>query len=217
MKIKQLTAFLTVAILALGLSAFNPPQSAAQQDSSKPPAPANAAPAKEAPTKEQKLELLFVQNATSGTFDGKTLTLEGMGPTIFFSDRPERVTGQVLTQEFISHWGKSKDNNFDVDPPNATLSIFGKDKVTSAVVELRNPKLVGNTLAYNVKVLKGDLPKSFQESSLFIDIYGRWAAVAGGMMLGGAIARNRSYYYHPPAVVYAPGSVYVAPQPYYYP
>ena len=212
MKINHLTASLAVATLTLSLCASSPFKSPTDQGSMTSLPPANAAPAK-----EQKIELLFVQNAISGIFDGKTLTLQGMGPTIFFSDRPERIAGQVHTQEFVGHWGKSADNNFDVDPPNATLSIFGKDKVTSAVVELRNPKLVGNTLAYNVKVLKGNLPKSFEESSLFIDIYGRWAAAAGGAMLGGAIARNNSYYYHPPAAVYAPAPVYAAPPPYYYP
>jgi hypothetical protein len=72
-----------------------------------------------------KVELLFVQNALSGRFDGKTLTLTGVGPTIFFSDRPYRVAGQVRTAEFIGHWDKGSDN-FAENPPNATLSVFGR-------------------------------------------------------------------------------------------
>jgi hypothetical protein len=163
-----------------------------------------------------KVQLLFVQNSISGDFDGKTLTLKGVGPTIFFSDRPERVTGQVTTSEFISHWGQGSDN-FAADPPNATLSVFGPKGVTSAVVELTAPKLNGNTLSYNVKVLKGQLPNSFKESSLFIDLFGRWAMFAAGEAAGAAASSN--YYYHPAVVAPVYGApayvapVYVAPRP----
>ncbi len=174
-------------------------------------------PASAAPAIEEKIEFLFVQNSVSGTFDGKTLTLKGIGPTIFFSDRPQRLAGQVHTEEFVSHWGTSKDNNFSEDPPNATLSIFEEDKVSSAVIELREPKFAGDTLTYDVKILKGDLPNSFQASSLFIDIFGRWAAAGAGALVGASVARRNSYYYHPPAVVYPPAPVYAAPPPYYYP
>ena len=211
MKINYLTASLASATLTLSLFASSPFKNPTDKGSMISLPPANAEPAK-----EQKLELLFVQNAISGTFDGKTLTLNGIGPTIFFSDRPKRVAGQVHTKEFVSNWSsKGADNDsFETDPPNATLSIFGKDKVASAVIELRSPKIVGNTLTYNVKILKGDLPKSFQESSLFIDIFGRWAAAAVGASVGASVARSNSYYYHPPAAYY-PAPVYAAPYPYY--
>jgi hypothetical protein len=43
---------------------------------------AQPAPRVDQPT--TKVELLFVQNATSGRFDGKTLTLKGVGSTLFF-------------------------------------------------------------------------------------------------------------------------------------
>ena len=87
-----------------------------------------------------KVELLFVQNATSGSFDGKTLTLKGVGPTLYFSDRPERITGQLRTSEFVGHWTKGADS-FATNPPNATLSVFGAKEVSSTVVVLTNPKL----------------------------------------------------------------------------
>src|SRR4029077_5154286 len=57
-----------------------------------------------------KVERPFVQNATSGSFDGKTLTLKSVGPTLYFSDRPERITGQLRTSEFVSHWTKGADS-----------------------------------------------------------------------------------------------------------
>jgi len=130
-----------------------------------------------------KVELLFVQNATSGSFDGKTLTLKGVGPTLYFSDRPERITGQLRTSEFVGHWTKGSDS-FASNPPNATLSVFGAKEVSSTVVVLTNPKLDRNTLSYTVKILEGKVPASFKESSLFIDIFGRWRMAAMGMAVG---------------------------------
>jgi hypothetical protein len=130
-----------------------------------------------------KVELLFVQNGASGTFDGKTLTLKGVGPTLYFSDRPERIAGQLRTSDFVGRWTKGSDN-FAANPPNATLSVFGVTEVTSVVVVLTNPKLDRNTLSYTVKILEGKLPASFKESSLFIDILGRWRMAAMGMAVG---------------------------------
>jgi hypothetical protein len=132
-----------------------------------------------------KVELLFVQNALTGSFDGKTLTLRGVGPTLFFSDRPERVTGNLGTAEFVGHWDKGPDS-FAKNPPNATLSIFDEKDVTSVVVELTRPTLQRDTLSYQAKVLTGKLPASFKESSLFIDILGRWRMAARGMAVGEA-------------------------------
>ena len=144
-----------------------------------------AQPASRADQPSTKVELLFVQNAASGSFDGKTLTLKGVGPTLFFSDRPERITGHVSTSDFVGHWTKGADN-FSANPPNATLSVFGAKEVSSIVVVLTNPKLDRNTLSYTVKVLEGKLPGSFKESSLFIDILGRWRMAAYGAAVGEA-------------------------------
>ena len=167
-----------------------------------------------------------MQNSVAGSYDGKTLTLNGVGPTIFFSDRPQRVTGQVRTAEFIGHWDKGSDN-FAENPPNASLSIFGDKEIRTAIVELTSPKLKGNTLSYRVKVLKGQLPGSFKESSLFIDILGRWRMAAMGMAVGEARGQQEAasqYAYHPapappptPAPAAAPPAppkpVYSAPPP----
>ena len=48
------------------------------------PGRVQAQPAPRADKPTTQVELLFVQNAVSGTFDGKTLTLKGVGPTLFF-------------------------------------------------------------------------------------------------------------------------------------
>jgi hypothetical protein len=161
--------------LTLSLVAFDLVQTSSLQ--AQPTTPPAQAP--------EKVELLFVQNALTGSFDGKTLTLKGVGPTLFFSDRPERVTGHLGTKEFVGHWDKGPDS-FAKNPPNATLSIFGEKGVASAVVELSRPTFAGNALSYQAKVLSGKLPASFKESSLFIDILGRWRMAAAGMAVGEA-------------------------------
>jgi hypothetical protein len=179
---------------------------------------AQTPPTQQTAAQADKVELLFVQNSTSGSYDGKTLTLKGVGPTIYFSDRPQRITGQVRTAEFIGHWDKGSDNLVG-NPPNATLSILSEKDINSVVVELTGPNLKANTLSYQVKVLRGKLPASFKESSLFIDILGRWRMAAMGMAVGEARgeakANQSTTYYHPaPAPAPAPAApVYTAPPP----
>ena len=121
-------------------------------------------------------DFLFVQNAKSMTFDKTTgkLTLQGVSPvTIFFSDRPERIAGNMLTQAFVPFWHEGK-NSFSKDAPNASLSLLERGRATVAdiVVVLREPALNGEDLSYDVTVLEGDMPARGAPVSLFIDIIG---------------------------------------------
>jgi hypothetical protein len=206
----RLLSVLAVGALALGGTVVGLVRhsSAQAESTSQPPS------ASDQGTLSPKIELLFVQNSTAGTYDGRRLTLEGVGPTVFFSDRPYRIAGKVRTSEFITHWDKGSDN-FAENPPNATLSIFTESGVDSAVVELTDPKLQAHTLSYAARVLQGTLPASFQESSLFIDIFGRWRMFAYGAAMGRATAPHYAYVPPPaPAPAPAPAApVYVAPAP----
>ncbi|NCO74041.1 MAG: hypothetical protein GW795_02385 [Cyanobacteria bacterium] len=212
---KSLSALFTVSMLTLTVSVGNLISNKS----------VDAKPAPETKEVSDPVQLLFVQNSVKGSYDGKRLNLNGVGSTIFFSDRPERISGHVQNSEFISHWDEGSDN-FASNPPNATLSIFGEKGVNSVVIELTNPKLENNNISYQVKVLQGQLPANFQESSLFIDILGRWRMYGAGVAAGAAMAGAGSYYYHPPVYapvapvypvypVYAP-PVYVAPRPILY-
>ena len=120
-------------------------------------------------------DYLFVQNASSMSFDKakSTLTLKGVSPhTIFFSDRPERIAGNMPTPEFVPFWSEGTDS-FQKSPPNANLSILSKDKsVSDVVVVLRDPVLKGANLSYTVQILEGNMPASGGAVSLFIDIIG---------------------------------------------
>ena len=157
---RLLTILLTTVSLALGMAL-----------------PLRAAMAVEVPAATPVMaQLLFVQNAqgVEVAADGRTLTLKGLSPTtLFFSDRPVRIAGHYLTGEYLQFW-KAGPDSFLKDPPNATLSVFekGKDELSDVVVTLRNPRLNGNDLSYDITVISGTLPKTSGPASLFIDIIG---------------------------------------------
>ena len=124
----------------------------------------------------ETVQLMFVQNAHSVEFSDGKLTLKGVSPTtIYFADRPKREVGHMSTTHFLEEWNKGKDS-FAEDPPNAALSIFHKDTITDVIVVLRNPRLKGHDLTYDVRVLDGEMPATGSESSLFIDPLGRPAS-----------------------------------------
>jgi hypothetical protein len=108
----------------------------------------------------EKIEYLFVQSFRSGNIAPKegedgtfSLTLEqGLGQTIFFSDRPERIVGAAPTAKLLAGLGFPAD-----DPPNAALVVEpGPGETDVAVVELSNPTYdeATHTATYEVTVLQ---------------------------------------------------------------
>ena len=144
-------------------------------------APAKPAAAKPAAEKSvmQEIQLLFVQNSTGMQYDKAkgTLRLKNIGhSTLFFTDRPVRMAGHYHTRdEFLPSWREGPDS-FAKDPPNATLSILeaGNPDLVNAVVTLRNPRMHGNDLVYDIKVVEGTVPQAAGAAVLFIDILGVW-------------------------------------------
>ena len=148
-----------------------------------------------------EIEALFVQSAAGVAYQDGRLTLNGVAPTtLMFSDRPQRVTGHVPTEEFLDSWGDG-DDSFADDPPNAVLSTFSEDEVNDVVVMLQDPALDGDRFSYQVEILDGEMPASGGASSLFIDVIGRPMtpmSVAGvhrrGRRRGRRRARRRGMY-----------------------
>jgi len=125
-----------------------------------------------ATTQNEDPQYLLVQNSDNVELTSTTLTLTGIDEeTIFFSDRPQRIVGHVYTGDVVANWGKGK-NNFEEDPPNATLSIYGDEEIADLVVELRNPKLEEDKLTYDITLLEGEIPDFSGETTLFIDLVG---------------------------------------------
>ena len=122
----------------------------------------------------RQADFLFVQTAKSLSFDKSTnkLTLNGISSTtLFFSDRPERIAGNMKTSAFVPFWSTGKDS-FLKDPPNADISILEGDKLQQVVVVLQAPAIKNDTLTYTVKVLQGEMPARGDDVSIFIDIIG---------------------------------------------
>ena len=115
--------------------------------------------------------LLFVQTAQKIDYKDGVMTLHGVpAQTMFFTDRPNRVVGNVPTKAFVAKWTTDKGpNSFATKPPNAAVTVFQPDGARTAVVELTNPQLDGNKLSYNARVLQGIGPAQPAEGVVFID------------------------------------------------
>lgn len=152
--------------------------------------------------------LLFVQTGgattlTPGTGDTHTLTITQVtAQTLYFADRPNRITGATPTATFVDQWTAA----FASSPPNATLighPEAGGEPEEAAVVELMNPTYdaATATLMYDVRLLGAeeivdrtfeqepltvlDAPRQYAEAHLFIDDAGDCAAcVIGFVILG---------------------------------
>lgn len=136
---------------------------------------------------------MFVQTARAGTWAPKggeegvyTLTLSGLpGQTVYFSDRPSRVTGLQSTPDFLSALGFGADN-----PPNAALVTTTDGGTTDVLVlelfdQVFDQGDLDATLAYDARILENysgtrlegvaleqddsSIPAEFEGASLFID------------------------------------------------
>jgi hypothetical protein len=84
-------------------------------------------------------DFLFIQSSKGLSFDKSTnkLTLIGVSPvTVFFTDRPERIAGNMKTTAFIPFWSEGKDS-FKSNPPNADISLLEGKDLKQIVVELQ--------------------------------------------------------------------------------
>lgn len=120
-------------------------------------------------------DFLFVQTARGMAYAAheNRLTLRDVSPvTLFFSDRPDRIAGNMTTKRFVPFWSQGTDS-FLSDPPNADLSILEGNELLQVVAMLEDPKFVGNDLHYTVRhVLEGTMPVLGENVSVFIDVVG---------------------------------------------
>lgn len=139
------TGIAASALAAAGISG------AAAQDSATPVASDG--------TRAEAPAMLFVQSFQAGSIEPKageegryTVTLDhGLGETIYFSDRPERIVGSFPTDKFLDWLGFTPDN-----PPNAAiLTDNGDGETTLAVVELFDPVYDADTAtaSYDLAIL----------------------------------------------------------------
>ncbi len=134
----------------------------------------------------QSSDRAIVRTGSSGLI---TLTLQRVRPrTVYFSDRPDRLSGQIRTTDFVSQWVVPGSNDsFAADPPNAAIvgTKAGTHEEQSMIVELRNPRLRKSTLTYTARRVDNDkisaglqhystrhqarIPHNLVDVSVFID------------------------------------------------
>ncbi|MGO4123843.1 hypothetical protein AB4Z01_05555 [Inquilinus sp. YAF38] len=113
---------------------------------------------------------LFIQTAQKVQFDGTTLTLSGVNPSVvMFTDRPARTAEAIPTATFVKDWGIKGKDSFVADPPNAGLTSIVDGKLQIATVELKQPYLDGTTLTFQARIIEGAVPASGGTTSVFID------------------------------------------------
>ena len=133
---------------------------------------------------QSQAQLMFVQSAEDVRVDAtrSTLRLVKVNPqTVYFSDRPERIAGNIRMADYLKTWKDGRDN-FGADPPNATLSIYepGRSEPTIVVVTIMKPVVDGADLLYTYKIVDGTMPVNGGATSLFIDWYGVGGGVGPG-------------------------------------
>jgi hypothetical protein len=90
----------------------------------------------EKPADDGLVELLFVQEAGGVRFADGSLTLTDLNPqTLFFADRPDDMAGFLTYREYVNLVYSGPDN-FEEDPPNATLLTVDGDRMIETVLEL---------------------------------------------------------------------------------
>ena len=129
-------------------------------------------------------QLMFVQSAEDLRVDAarSTLRLVKVNPqTVYFSDRPQRIAGNLKMADYLKTWKEGRDN-FNADPPNATLSVYepGRAEQTLVVVTIMKPVVDGADLLYTYKIVAGTMPANGGVTSLFIDWYGVGGGVGPG-------------------------------------
>jgi hypothetical protein len=197
----------------IGLALFFPPGDARSQTSP------TASPSKAGSVKTEMVPSLIVLNAGAASLGAQVLTLDHVAPNaIVFADRPVRAAGHVLTQHVLEEWAIG-DDSFAKDPPNATVSVLGKngDGVRDAVVELKNPRMTGDQLTFDVRVLEGDLTGGDGPAAVFIDIIGMPFTPLSFAGVARRTARRAAWYGAVAAPYYRPPPYYAYPPPYYPP
>lgn len=117
----------------------------------------------------KSLQYLFVITGDSGEYKDGELTIKGVPIVSFNYLGPTREVGHFLVGTFISTWEKNS-AIYKASPPSGTLSVLDQEGSVGAVIQVTNPTSTLNSLTFDAKVLEGEVPASFNASSLFLEL-----------------------------------------------
>ncbi len=115
---------------------------------------------------------LFVLSADSGKIDGERLTLNGVKSVIYFSDRPQRIAGQMTLKKFVNVWSESN-GGMKKDPPNAISDVIESGDSISFSLELSPPTIQDSQIKFTIKGTDEPEFGDFGPASLFIDAFNK--------------------------------------------
>ncbi|MEM1130022.1 MAG: hypothetical protein AAGH83_05795 [Pseudomonadota bacterium] len=112
-------------------------------------------------------DVLTVQQGDRASYDGERLTLHNARKTLWFSDRPDRLYGDVSGATYVAAWDEG--GTFVSDPPNAVL--IGEDGGLSepVVMILESAEETEDGFRYLVTMISGDMPDELDLPALFVD------------------------------------------------
>ncbi len=134
---------------------------------------------------DKKSQYLFVLQAKKAIVVKQNntyfITFQDIQPQVlYFSERPQRKGGFILTENFMSNWEKSQ-SSFRDNPPNVAIihdKLIANTNGTghALAAELKNPVSAGHhSWKFELIDLEGKVtPGTYDEVSVFID--------AGGLM-----------------------------------
>lgn len=115
------------------------------------------------------LEYLFVITGDTGTYEDGKLTLDGTPIIVFNYLGSTREVGHFLVGTFIEIWDKNS-SAYNASPPSGTLSVLSEKGSGNAVIAVSSPSATLSSITFDVKVLEGEVPASFNASSFFLKL-----------------------------------------------
>ena len=115
---------------------------------------------------KHKTTYLFVINFDTGSYAEGKLTLNGNGQSnvIYFRDVQ---SGHIGVVQFAKLWERGI-NGFTSAAPNATLSLIAHEQENNSVITISHPKVDGNSISFNAKLVSGEPPVEFKTGGLFL-------------------------------------------------
>jgi hypothetical protein len=92
---------------------------------------------------------------------GKLILVDVSPITVAFSDRPQRLAGHMLTEDFVPFWSEG-DDSFEQDPPNADLSVMSSSDGRVGEYPAGETVKLGSFWSSQAFSIKGmDVPKAY--------------------------------------------------------
>ena len=116
--------------------------------------------------------LTLIQVARGMTYDGRTLSLVDLAPTLpYVTGSPLTCLGHISTGAFLDLWGSGPGRSTDSPSRPSVLSLADPaiSPVSDSLLLVDRPRIHGTGLCYTVTVLSGTVPASSGSCVLYVN------------------------------------------------